>query len=76
MESLVHYQTLLARHHYGALGEEECEGLRAKSLDLLQRLEVLDPLRRQRYRDLGECSVRRGSYHRAFGKKPMFAYFL
>jgi hypothetical protein len=45
MESLVHYQTLLIRRHYAVLGDEECERLRAASLDLLQQLEVLDPLR-------------------------------
>jgi len=52
MESLVHYQTLLIRGHYTALGDEECDRLRANSLELLRQLEVLDPLRRQRYRDL------------------------
>ena len=64
MESLVHYQTLLARRHYVVLGEEECERLRASALDLLRRLEVLDPLRKQRYRDLGEHGVHRECHHR------------
>jgi len=63
MESLVHYQALLIRRHYAVLGDEECERLRADSLGLLQQLEVLDPLRKQRYRDLGEHSVHHGSHH-------------
>ena len=57
MESLVHYQILLVRRHRTVLGDEECERLRVNSLELLQQLEVLDPLRGQRYRDLGEHSV-------------------
>ena len=64
MESLVHYQTLLVRHHDAVLGDEECERLRVNSLELLKQLEVLDPLRKQRYRDLGRCGVHRESYHR------------
>ena len=64
MESLVHYQTLLVRRHHAVLGEEVCERLRADSLELLRRLEVLDPLRKQRYRDLGERSVHDESYRR------------
>ena len=64
MESLVHYQTLLIRRHCAVLGDEECERLKTKSLDLLQQLEALDPLRKQRYRDLGERSVHHESYHR------------
>jgi len=63
MESLVHYQALLIRRHYTVLGDEECERLRADSLDLLQQLEVLDPLRKQRYRDLGEHGVHHESHH-------------
>jgi len=57
MESLVHYQTLLVRRHHAALGDEDCERLRANSLELLQKLEMLDPLRKQRYRDLGENMI-------------------
>lgn len=53
MESLIHYQTLLVRHHHAALGEEECERLRVNSHELLRKLEALDPLRQQRYRDIG-----------------------
>ena len=63
MESLVHYQALLIRRHYAVLGDEECERLRADSLDLLQQLEVLDPLRKQRYRDLGEYGIHHESHH-------------
>jgi len=57
LESLVHYQTLLVRRHYAVLGEEECERLRAESLEWLQQLEVLDPLRKQRYRDLASTAA-------------------
>lgn len=74
MESLVHYQTLLVRRHYAALGDEGCERLRADSLELLQRLEELDPLRKQRYRDLGECSVHHESYRRLY-ERLIFCLF-
>ena len=57
MESLVHYQTMLVQRHNAAVGEEECERLRAYSLELLQQLEAQDPLRMQRYRDIGQYSV-------------------
>ena len=73
MESLVHYQTLLVRRHYVVLDKEECERLRTSTLDLLQRLEVLDPLRKQRYRDLGERSVHHECYHPVC-EKPWFVY--
>ena len=76
MESLVHYQTLLARRHFAVLGDEECERLRASSLDLLQRLEVMDPLRKQRYRDLGESSVHHRSHHGLAKKLVLFTCFL
>ena len=69
MESLVHYQTLLVQHHHAALGDEECERLRANSLELLQQLEAQDLLRKQRYRDIGQYNVYHKSYH-VFAKKP------
>lgn len=62
MESLVHYQTMLVRRHNAALGDGECGRLRANSLELLQQLEAQDPLRKQRYRDIGQCSVHYDSY--------------
>lgn len=74
MESLVHYQTLLTRRHFAVLGDEECERLRASSLDLLHRLEVMDPLRKQRYRDLGEPNVHHGSHHGLAKKLVSFTY--
>lgn len=74
MESLVHYQTLLIRRHYAVLGDEEREGLRADSLDLLQQLAALDPLRKQRYRDLGEHSVHHESHHPLCEEIRLFTY--
>jgi hypothetical protein len=59
MESLVHYQMLLVRHHSTTLGGEGRERLRANSLELLQQLEAQDPLRKQRYRDIGQDDVHR-----------------
>jgi len=76
MESLVHYQALLIRRHCAALGGEECERLRANSLELLQRLEVLDPLRKQRYQDLGESGAHHEFYHRLCGETHVACLFL
>lgn len=73
MESLVHYQTMLVRHHNAALGEEERERLRANTFELLQQLETQDPLRKQRYRDIGQCGAHPDSYHRYF-EETRFVY--
>lgn len=73
MESLVHYETLLVRRHCAVLGDEECERLKANTLELLRQLEVLDPLRKQRYRDLGERNVHHESYRR-FDEETRFVY--
>ncbi|KAI0035755.1 rab-protein geranylgeranyltransferase [Vararia minispora EC-137] len=53
METLVHYKRLLIRSHTSRLGPEGTQILREECLGLLKQLEELDPLRRQRYRDLG-----------------------
>lgn len=75
MESLVHYQTMLVQRHNAALGDEECERLRVNSLKLLLQLEAQDPLRQQRYRDIGQCSVH-CSYHRCHQETRLFTYSL
>ena len=53
MESLVHYKQLLARVHASSLGEKRTLALRAECKTLLEQLEAQDPMRRQRYRDIG-----------------------
>jgi hypothetical protein len=76
MESLVHYQTMLVQRHNAALGDEECERLKASSLELLQQLEAQDPLRKQRYRDIGQCSVHHNPYHSRRKETCLIIYFL
>lgn len=56
MESLVHYKQLLVRNHSTSLESGEDDNLIASCLGLLRQLETIDPLRRQRYGDLGEHS--------------------
>lgn len=53
MESLVHYKQLLVRSHSAMLAPKEGDNLIATCLDLLRQLETIDPLRKQRYNDLG-----------------------
>ncbi|KZV64464.1 cytochrome P450 [Peniophora sp. CONT] len=53
MESLVHYKQLLMRVHAATLGEDRAQTLRTDCKSLLEQLEAQDPMRRQRYRDLG-----------------------
>lgn len=76
MESLVHYQTLLVQHHAAALGDGEYEQLRTNSLELLQQLETQDPLRKQRYRDIGQYGVHRKSHNRFCKETLLFTHFL
>lgn len=76
MESLVHYQTMLVRRHNAALGDEECERLRVNSLELLLQLEAQDPLRKHRYRDIGQYRVHHDSYHHCCGESRLFTQSL
>lgn len=55
MESLVHYKQMLIRNHSLSLASEERQELIRSCLDLLRQLETIDPLRKQRYDDLGEA---------------------
>lgn len=50
MESLVHYKGILLRHH-----SPHSETLVCECLDLLEQLKDIDPARRQRYEEIGEC---------------------
>jgi len=60
MESLVHYQSLLVRHH-----SVDSESAIKESLDLLEQLKNIDPARRQRYDEIGE-SHRSHFIHEAY----------
>jgi hypothetical protein len=51
MESIVHYSVMLLKDH---AAEVDVEQLTEKTRRLLGELEVQDPFRRQRYRELGE----------------------
>jgi geranylgeranyl transferase type-2 subunit alpha len=50
MESLVHYQSILLRRYL-----KSSENLVKECLDLLEQLGSIDPARRQRYEEIGEC---------------------
>ncbi|KAI0273807.1 rab-protein geranylgeranyltransferase [Gloeopeniophorella convolvens] len=52
MDSLVTYKLLLLKNHLTP-GSREAVDLSGECLALLGQLEVIDPMRRQRYRDLG-----------------------
>ncbi|KAI0047957.1 rab-protein geranylgeranyltransferase [Auriscalpium vulgare] len=52
MESLVRYKQMLLQNHSSTLGNSEAQNLVRQCLDLLRKLEELDPARRQRYQDL------------------------
>ena len=55
MESLVHYKQMLIRNYSLSLASEERQELIKSCLDLLRQLGTIDPLRKQRYDDLGEA---------------------
>ena len=57
MESLVFYKRLLLRRHEASMNSAQREGLVNDCVDLLARLQEVDPDRRQRYDDLGEPST-------------------
>ena len=52
MDSLVTYKLLLLRNHLHA-GSHESINVTKQCLALLAQLEELDPMRRQRYQDIG-----------------------
>lgn len=60
MESIVHYKQLLLRKHASNLPPEERAVVKQQCLDLLRQLEGIDPMRRQRYADLGGSSTAPG----------------
>ncbi|KAI0295550.1 hypothetical protein BC826DRAFT_1008361 [Russula brevipes] len=57
MESLVTYKLLLLKNHLPA-GSRERVDTTAQCLALLEQLEEADPMRRQRYRDIGAQLLR------------------
>ena len=57
MESLVFYKRLLLRRHEASMNSPQREVLVNDCVDLLARLQEVDPDRRQRYGDLGELST-------------------
>jgi geranylgeranyl transferase type-2 subunit alpha len=56
MESLVTYKQLLLKNHLPADPRERTD-VTNQCLTLLKDLEEADPLRRQRYRDIGVCKI-------------------
>ena len=56
MESLVTYKQLLLKHHLPT-GSRERVDVTNQCLTLLKELEEVDPMRRQRYRDMGACKI-------------------
>ncbi|CDO70763.1 hypothetical protein BN946_scf184798.g78, partial [Trametes cinnabarina] len=57
MESLVFYQRLLLRKHESAFTGEIRSGIERDCLELLNKLQEVDPDRKQRYADLGASSA-------------------
>lgn len=56
MESLVFYKRLLLKRYGDVMTNEGKRDLGSECLDLLNKLQDIDPDRRQRYADLGESS--------------------
>ena len=56
MESLVTYKLLLLKNHLPRDSQESIN-VTNQCLTLLRELEEVDPMRRQRYRDLGACKI-------------------
>ena len=53
MESLVHYKKLILQKHVRSVDTESQGALREECRDLLEKLQTIDPNRRQRYVELG-----------------------
>ncbi|OBZ75732.1 Geranylgeranyl transferase type-2 subunit alpha [Grifola frondosa] len=58
MESLVFYKRLLLRNHPATIESSQREAIRSECMDLLRRLQIIDPERKQRYIDLSEDIVK------------------
>jgi hypothetical protein len=56
MESLVTYKLLLLKGHLPTDSRERID-VTNQCLRLLKELEEADPMRRQRYRDIGACDI-------------------
>jgi hypothetical protein len=56
MESLVTYKQLLLKNHLPTDSRERID-VTNQCLTLLKDLEEADPMRRQRYRDIGACKI-------------------
>ncbi len=56
MESLVTYKLLLLKNHLTTDSRERVD-ITNQCLTLLKELEEADPMRRQRYRDMGACKT-------------------
>ena len=56
MESLVTYKLLLLKNHLPTDSRERID-VTDQCLTLLKELEEADPMRRQRYRDIGGCKI-------------------
>jgi hypothetical protein len=56
MESLVAYKLLLLKNHLPTDSRERID-VTNQCLTLLRELEEADPMRRQRYRDIGACKI-------------------
>lgn len=56
MESLVAYKQLLLKNHLVTDSRERID-VTNQCLTLLKDLEEADPMRRQRYRDIGACKI-------------------
>jgi geranylgeranyl transferase type-2 subunit alpha len=56
MESLVTYKLLLLKNHLPTDSQERIN-VTNQCLTLLRDLEKADPMRRQRYRDIGTCKI-------------------
>jgi len=56
MDSLVTYKQLLLKEHLPT-GSQERLNVSNQCLTLLGQLEEIDPMRRQRYQDMGTCRM-------------------
>ena len=56
MESLIAYKQLLLKNHLPTDSRERID-VTNQCLTLLKDLEEADPMRRQRYRDIGACEI-------------------